>query len=303
MLFPDKFLLYDKFSGELLEEHSLFERDNVLVIGNPDIENVGFSKLDAGGKIPILVVSNPISSCELISFIDHYIESSSYGKKYFWFIKIHPRENYKLWDEFTTRIKSSTIVEDDIFTLLNSLEIQLNSFSTSIVDGMHFGVKSYTLPSIVDTSTHDKKFAVNTNYIDKLWTDEFVPDENRTPTKVYENFSLHFMNKLAGSRKNKLLVETIDDDDWQEWQNLVNNSPHGNVFQSFEWLSCYDQSFFKRIVIKSDGKFIAGMVIPLKGSSLLLQKLSGPLIIYPPQELSDGKMIEFQKRILSIFCS
>ena len=189
LLIPDKFFVYGKYWKEVLLKLNFFDDREIVVSGNPNFENIESLKINANGKIPILVCSQPNSAHLFMKFCENYMKNSSFKDKYFFIIKLHPREVLGEWKDFVEKRKNIEISNEDTYVLLKAVDIQLTGSSTTLYEALYFNVSNYIILNdlkINESENFDKNLGI---IIDVNWSDEFVRFDKIDGKRYFDKFN------------------------------------------------------------------------------------------------------------------
>lgn len=192
LLLPDKLFVYGNYWKEVLLELGFFEDSEIVNSGNPSFKNIKAISLDINGKIPVLVCSQPNSAHLFMQFIENYMKNSEFKDKYYWIVKLHPREVLGEWEEFVKDKNNIEISNVDTYELLKSVDIQLTGSSTTLYEALYFGVSNYIILNdlkINESENFDESIG---KIIELDWTEEFMKFDNVDGKKYFEDFRIKF---------------------------------------------------------------------------------------------------------------
>jgi len=194
MLIPDKMLMYSNYWRHILLKIVFFNSHELIVYGHPSLENVDTVKINTNNKTPILLCSQPDSSNLYMKFIDRYKRYSNFQDKYYWIIKLHPREVELDWIEFIRHKDNIDISYEDTYSLFNIVDIQLAGPSTTLYEALHFGVSNYILSdasAIMSSNDFDSEIGKT---IDINWTSEFLQFNFAEENKYFDRIDSRGIN-------------------------------------------------------------------------------------------------------------
>lgn len=190
MLLPDIFFVYGSYWKKILVNNHFFDTNEIIVNGNPSFESVEEVNMNTNSKIPILVCSQPNSGPLFRKFILNYINKSTFAEKYFWVIKLHPREVLNEWEDFITNNDNIRISYEDTYSLLKTIDIQITGSSTTLYEGLYFKVSNFIILNDLKINESDDFDSTIGTIINVDWIERFYKFDNICGNKYFENFNL-----------------------------------------------------------------------------------------------------------------
>ena len=173
LLLPDNILVFSDYWIRILTGLGFFDDYDFRVTGNPSFESIEKLILNTENKTPVLVCSQPNSSYLFMEFINNYNANSDYKDQFFWIIKLHPREESFVWNEFIKNHNNVEITSENTYSLLKSVDIQVTGSSTTLYEALYFGVSNYILLNdlkLNESASFDASIGkiIKSNFVEKL---------------------------------------------------------------------------------------------------------------------------------------
>lgn len=155
-LFKRNLLVYGLKTKEILVNQSIFEEDQITVIGNPRIKMYKkISFLKNKNKKYILFSSQPVSSksyynrmIEYMIYINNSIKDLDKDNNFQLVVKLHPRENYGVFDFYKENLPDDVLIitsDISLYELLQESWLQFTYTSTTLYEAALFNVPTITL--------------------------------------------------------------------------------------------------------------------------------------------------------------
>lgn len=151
--FGRKLLIYGKATEKLLIKHSIFEKNQIEVIGNPRIIEYkkAFSPTVQERKL-LLFTSQPFEQdgkgtdyyatvIPILKEISRYIESKPEWKGFQLAIKLHPRENNGVGEVYLSELPKCIVYDNSaqLYDLLLQTSLHITANSTTLYEAAVFG--------------------------------------------------------------------------------------------------------------------------------------------------------------------